>query len=309
MSKTVEEYLGEIRLALGTTSTDTSLFSAEKTLWALNAGLRQITTEREWPWLYATDTGNVLTTAGDDVLALPADHVRTVYLTVDNLDVEPSSARELAQYRLDDDGSPVLYAIEGSNIRLCPPPTAGLVIEHAYFCSEPTLVGVRQTITEGGSGLTSFTLSFAGQTTSSLAAAATAAQVQAALLALSTIAPGEVSVSGAVSGPYTVTFKGSLAGTSTLMTATPTGGTGTVTIALVSADQTLLIPDIYSDWVVAAAAAKLAVRTNNTQRLDALRADYAYWLNVAQDNVRRQGGTARQRLTRSSVWPEHEQFI
>lgn len=89
-----------------------------------------------------------------------------------------------------------------------------------------------QTITEGGSGLTSFTLTYSGQTTGSIAAAATAAQVQTALEALSNIGAGNVSVTGSAGGPYTVTFQGALADTNTAqMTATPTGGTGTVTIA------------------------------------------------------------------------------
>jgi hypothetical protein len=44
-----------------------------------------------------------------------------------------------------------------------------------------------QTVTEGGSGLTSFTLTYAGQTTASIAAAATAATVQTRLEALSNI--------------------------------------------------------------------------------------------------------------------------
>ena len=86
-----------------------------------------------------------------------------------------------------------------------------------------------QTITEGGSGLTSYTLTYAGQTTASIAAAATAAQVRAALIALSNIEEGNVEVTGAASGPYTVTFAGHQ--NVAQMTATPTGGTGTVTIA------------------------------------------------------------------------------
>ena len=93
-----------------------------------------------------------------------------------------------------------------------------------------------QTITEGGSGLTSFTLTFDGQTTASIAAAATAAAVRAALEALSNIAPGDVTVTGSDGGPYTVTFKGQFAGENVpQMTATPTGGTGTVTIATTTA--------------------------------------------------------------------------
>jgi len=93
-----------------------------------------------------------------------------------------------------------------------------------------------QTITQGGSGLTSYTLTYSGQTTASIAQAATAATVQAALEALSNIAPGDVTVTGAAGGPYTVVFGGTLADTNVAqMTATPTGGTGTVTIATTTA--------------------------------------------------------------------------
>ena len=89
-----------------------------------------------------------------------------------------------------------------------------------------------QTVTEGGSGLTSFTLTFGGQTTSSIAAGATAAAVQAALEDLSTIGEGNVLVTGSAGGPYTVKFVGDLANKDVAqMTATPTGGSGTVTIA------------------------------------------------------------------------------
>lgn len=89
-----------------------------------------------------------------------------------------------------------------------------------------------QTVTEGGSGLTSFTLTLSGQTTGSIAAAATAATVKAALEALSNVGAGNVDVSGSNGGPYLVTFKGALADTDVAqMTATPTGGTGTVTVA------------------------------------------------------------------------------
>lgn len=90
-----------------------------------------------------------------------------------------------------------------------------------------------QTITIGGAGLTGWTLTFGGQTTTpSLAPTAQASTVQARLEALSSIGPGNVLVTGANGGPYTVTFIGRLAGTDVaLITANPTGGTGTVTPA------------------------------------------------------------------------------
>lgn len=96
-----------------------------------------------------------------------------------------------------------------------------------------------QTITEGGSGLTSFTLTYSGQTTASLDDQATAAEIKTALENLSNIAAGDVTVTGDPGGPYTVTFGGTLADTNVAqMTATPTGGTGTVTIATTTAGGT-----------------------------------------------------------------------
>lgn len=91
-----------------------------------------------------------------------------------------------------------------------------------------------QTITEGGSGLTSYTLTFSGQTTASIDDDATAAQVQAALVALSNVGAGDVEVTGGplATGPFSVKFIGALADTNVgEMTATATGGSGTVTIA------------------------------------------------------------------------------
>jgi hypothetical protein len=99
-----------------------------------------------------------------------------------------------------------------------------------------------QSLTEGGAGLTSFTLTavipgYASATTASIPASSTAAAVQAALEGLDGIDPGDVSVSGpagASTGPWLVTFTGRLAGLDIpLMTATPTGGTGTLTVATV----------------------------------------------------------------------------
>lgn len=100
-----------------------------------------------------------------------------------------------------------------------------------------------QSLTEGGAGLTSFTLTatipgYSAATTGSIAASSTAAQVQAALEALDGIDPGDITVTGPAgssTGPWIVTFIGRLAGTNiTQMTSTPTGGTGTLTVATVT---------------------------------------------------------------------------
>lgn len=73
-----------------------------------------------------------------------------------------------------------------------------------------------------------FTLSFSGQTTSPIAYNATAAEILTALAALPTIGgAGNVDVTGAAGGPFTVTFKGALAGVNVpALTADSTALTG-----------------------------------------------------------------------------------
>ncbi|MEV6432579.1 head decoration protein [Nocardia sp. NPDC051463] len=85
-----------------------------------------------------------------------------------------------------------------------------------------------QTVTITGSpGGGTFTLTYAGQTTGTIAYNAAASVVQTALIALSNIGASDVSVSGSAGGPYTVTFSGALASQNVAqMTASGAGLTG-----------------------------------------------------------------------------------
>lgn len=80
------------------------------------------------------------------------------------------------------------------------------------------------TITGGPTGGT-FTLSIGGQTTSAIPFNATGTTVQAALVALSSVGVGHVTVSGSAGGPYTITFDETVSGTLTASGASLTGGT------------------------------------------------------------------------------------
>jgi hypothetical protein len=71
-----------------------------------------------------------------------------------------------------------------------------------------------------------FTLTFAAVTTTAIAEAATAATVQAALVALATVGTGNVAVTGAAGGPFTVTFTGTLAATALALTGSGANLTG-----------------------------------------------------------------------------------
>ena len=90
-----------------------------------------------------------------------------------------------------------------------------------------------QTVTIDATGGT-FTLTYAGQTTTAIAEAAAATAVQSALEALSNIAVGDVSVAGSAGGPYTVTFTGLLGSQNvaqmTASGASLTGGAGTAVV-------------------------------------------------------------------------------
>lgn len=88
------------------------------------------------------------------------------------------------------------------------------------------------TITGGPTGGT-FTLTYSGQTTAGIAFNANAAAVQAALEALSNLAPGDVTVSGGPgpATPYVVTFRAGM-GNVAQMTASGAGLTGGTTPAV-----------------------------------------------------------------------------
>ena len=94
------------------------------------------------------------------------------------------------------------------------------------------------TVTGAPTGGT-FTITWSGQTTAALAYNATAAQVQAALVALSNIAPGDVVVTGAAGGPWTLTWGGTQLGEDVAAPTTTesfTGGTSPdITIATATA--------------------------------------------------------------------------
>lgn len=84
-----------------------------------------------------------------------------------------------------------------------------------------------------------FTLTYSGQTTAAIPYNATAAQVQAALTALSNIRTGDVIVTGPASDIYRVTFTNSFQGTNVAaMTASGTGLTGGTTPGVTIATAT-----------------------------------------------------------------------
>jgi hypothetical protein len=103
---------------------------------------------------------------------------------------------------------------------------AGLVSIGLTNAIAPQAVG-QYTLTASGSAST-YTLTFNGQTTGSLAGTANAATIQSALVGLTSIGTGNVTVTQSSANVYAILFTASLSGTQLLLTGTGTGLTSLV---------------------------------------------------------------------------------
>ncbi|MFB7359678.1 hypothetical protein [Streptomyces gardneri] len=119
---------------------------------------------------------------------------------------------------------------------------SGLYAPYAAVTNEVQTLTVTGAPTGG-----TFTITWSGQTTAALAYNATAAQVQAALEALSNIAPGDVVVTGNAGGPWTLTWGGTQLGENVAAPTTTesfTGGTTPdITIATTTGGDTATVTD------------------------------------------------------------------
>lgn len=113
------------------------------------------------------------------------------------------------------------------------PELVGVVLGPGDFLSAVASALVQTATITGGAG--TFTLTYNGATTTSIAYNATAATVQTALTALSTIGANGVTVTGSAGGPYTVTFAGGGSALVPLMSGAGAGGASVAIAGVTSA--------------------------------------------------------------------------
>lgn len=192
---------------------------------AINEGVTRFSQEEKWPYLYTVA----------DSIDLPAETT--------TLELQPGVAYERHFNMLltfDGDSRPRkpnrVHPSEGYDLRMRYTTAASEPL--AYYISNQLRVGQDevQSLANAGSTSGTFTLDFDGQTTGTISRGATAAVIQAALVALSNVGPSDVTCWGGPLGTDTVyiRFKANLGATDqALMTL---GGTTTsLTIAQVSA--------------------------------------------------------------------------
>lgn len=106
----------------------------------INECLHVIATERDWPWLEATES--IPTVAGTQAYTPASDWYRTKELfLVGEWDLTALSAGELdARWPTPERGVPTLYAVRDGKILIAPIPDSVYTLRHTYYRSEPDLV-------------------------------------------------------------------------------------------------------------------------------------------------------------------------
>lgn len=107
---------------------------------SINAGLRRMSREMDWPWLKVVTT--VPLVAGTSTYALPAGFIRVVAAAVNGQVLSVLSTEDMlteSTLTTPESGEALWFTIEGSNIRLAPTPNATGTLTVVYTKPENVL--------------------------------------------------------------------------------------------------------------------------------------------------------------------------
>lgn len=136
---TLTEMRTAVRTRLGNPSTD-GFFSDANLTDIVNEGLQVISTDHDWPWLFATATFS--TAASDADYAMPATWLRTRGLIIDGYDpLTLLSTPEIRAMETATTGQPEYFTIDDDQILLRPVPDGVYSVIHDYVRSETALSG------------------------------------------------------------------------------------------------------------------------------------------------------------------------
>lgn len=108
----------------------------------VNQALKQLSTEYDWPWLYAETTISIV--AGTTDYAVPTRWSRTKWLFIDDNELKFRSPKQMQRLIGDNTnpitGQPLFYTTVGdTSIRVGRTPDAAYTADHAYYTYEATL--------------------------------------------------------------------------------------------------------------------------------------------------------------------------
>lgn len=126
----------ECRKRYGVAATD-NLFTDSDLALLINASIRRLNADMDWPWLEVEATAN--TTIDNNVLTLAADVRRVQFMSYQNQEVRYLSRRAQPDFYTAK-GAPRWYSYEGNVWKIFPTPNAVYTVDYNYIRTvEPTL--------------------------------------------------------------------------------------------------------------------------------------------------------------------------
>jgi hypothetical protein len=141
MATTLAQLKTKVIHKLGETTDDGML---DNLVESINAGLQQMATEFDWPWLVASTTISTVADTTDYSMPTNATRIREIIYRDGTL-----TAVQLAELTRYDDisgGEPALFYIQNSTIKIAPIPDGVYVLTVEYVKAESVLSGDSDTI-------------------------------------------------------------------------------------------------------------------------------------------------------------------
>lgn len=140
MTTTLTQLTAKVIHKLGETADDGMLDSVTE---SINAGLQQMATEYDWPWL--VQAGTISTIAGTQGYSLPGSCTRVRELFYDGDTLTVIQFAELVRYS-DLSDVPACFYVQNSSIKLAPVPNGVYVLGIEYMVCENVLTSGSDTI-------------------------------------------------------------------------------------------------------------------------------------------------------------------
>lgn len=141
MAKTLADLRARVLVKVGLPSDDAMVPASTLDI-CINNGMNKMAADYDWPWLMTSET--ITTAVGTAAYALPAGHVRTLYVqdTTRGLNFEGRQRQDLIQYSVTGrTGMSRYYSVFGASVRIAPDPDTVWSLNHVYIRAEPALTG------------------------------------------------------------------------------------------------------------------------------------------------------------------------
>ncbi len=133
----LQGFIDEARLRYGASVND-QLFTDANMTTLVNAAVRQINLDQDWPWMEAESTVN--TVSGSNILTLASDVRRVVRMSHNEQEIRYFTQRIQSDF-YNTTGSPRVYTHEAGNWKVYPTPDGAFTIDYVYVKDGDNVLG------------------------------------------------------------------------------------------------------------------------------------------------------------------------